>query len=206
MQALVVQSKGIPSERTQFPIFRKPADFNRSSQWKGVHPLIKTFIEFQQPYAGVYPRVGELLWQLHRLNIIDKHRHLHLVTGYYEGTFTEEGGASIRAWRQIQESAPDALFQNVGVVSKGAILARIPRSYVNVNFVPSFEVMFGNTNEVASEHPVRAVIGAIGQTVNDILSTFEEFFFYFDPSRLGRLYKFTNAIDALKQELYVQKR
>lgn len=188
MWALVIQSGNKPSDRTQFPIFRDPKAFHDirrgGSMLKGLKPLIEEVIECYQPYSDAYPHEGDLLWELSRLNNIDKHRHLHLVTGQYEGTFNVRGGSDLQAWRDIQ----DKLFLNVGHVEEGAILAEIPPEYAHIEFVPSFEIAFSETNEFAAGHRVRYTVGNIGVTVEDMLDQFERLFFYKDSSALGRLW------------------
>jgi hypothetical protein len=61
--------------------------------YEGVTPLIKEIIELNQPYSGVYTTAGDLLRELHMLNIIDKHRSLiEGMMGYYDGTYNVHGG------------------------------------------------------------------------------------------------------------------
>jgi len=187
MWALVIVSGTKPSERTQFPIVKDKNSFHDSNRGgkmlNGVSPLIKEVIECYQPYTDVNEYDGEILGELNGLNNIDKHRHLHLVTGHYEGTYNQDE-KDLQAWREIQNN----LFLNIGHVGKGAILAKIPPQYANLNFEPSFELAFSETNEFAPGHRVRGTIQSIGTTVECILDQFERLFFFKDSSALGRMW------------------
>jgi len=187
MWALVIVSGNKPNERTQFPIVKDKDHFHDPKRGgkmlNGANPLIKEVIECYQPFTDVYKYDGELLWELNGLNNIDKHRHLHLVTGHYEGTYNQDE-RDLQAWREIQ----DNLFLNIGHVEKGAILAKIPSQYANLNFEPSFELAFSENNEFAPSHRVRGTIQSIGTTVEGILDQFERLFFFKDSSALGHMW------------------
>lgn len=186
MWALVIISGNRPSEKTQFPIFKDQSAFydrRGGRMLNGVNPLIKQVIECYQPYQDVYQHDGELLWELSRLNNIDKHRHLHVVTGQYEGTFNRDE-SDLEAWRDIQ----GCLFLNIGRVEAGTILAAIPPQYAHIEFVPTFEFAFSETSEFAAGHRVRGTVVGIGVTVECILDQFERLFFFKDSSALGRLW------------------
>jgi hypothetical protein len=187
MWALVIISGNEPTDQTQFPIFRDQSAFRDTRRGgrmlRGVNPLIKQVIECYQPYSDVYSYERELLWELSRLNNIDKHRHLHVVTGQYEGTFNRNE-SDLQTWRDIQ----DSLFLNVGHIEAGTILARISPQYARVEFIPTFEFAFSETNEFAPGHRVRGTVGSIGTTVEDILDQFERLFFFKGSSALGRMW------------------
>jgi hypothetical protein len=87
---LVILDGGTPGEQTYFPIRDSP--FNKKGKFitTNLRPSIKdakilTELEECQPYFGpegmIYPPPHDesLLWLLHRLNIIDKHRLLLVV-------------------------------------------------------------------------------------------------------------------------------
>lgn len=189
MWALVIISEDKPDNQTQFPIFKDKTAFDDHRQGgrmlKGVNPLIRQIIECYQPYHNAYGYEGELLWELSRLNNIDKHRHLHVVTGQYEGAFNRDE-CDLQAWRDIQ----DKLFLNIGRVEAGAILAEIPRQYAHIKFVPTFELAFSETSEFVPGNRVRGEIVGIGCTVESILDQFERLFFFKDSSALGRLWHY----------------
>jgi hypothetical protein len=185
MWALVRISGNEPNEQTQFPIFKDQSAFHSrrcKKMLEGVNPLIGQIIECYQPYMDIYPD-GDILWELNKLNNIDKHRHLHVVTGQYKGTFHRNEN-DWQIWRDIQ----DRLFLNIGHVEKGTILAEIPKQYAHIKFEPTFELAFSENNEFAAGYRVSGTIVAIGCTVDDILDQFERLFFFRDSSALGRLW------------------
>lgn len=76
---LVEAAGNTPTDKTGFPIFDTPAQYKRSSPAKvdGIHKLAKKKLD------GIYPYKSgnRTLWQLHRLDVIDKH-HLLLALGF----------------------------------------------------------------------------------------------------------------------------
>jgi hypothetical protein len=85
---LVLLDGGTPGEQTQFPVLESP--FNKKGQLVAVQlkppvedPKILAALDKAQPYKGPEGEPARFdinpLWQLHRLNIIDKHRLLLVV-------------------------------------------------------------------------------------------------------------------------------
>ena len=86
---------------TQFPVFSEPLDAKARKKFDrqvlGVPDKAIQFIEALQPYnrpAGT-PLASSLLWQLHELNRIDKHRRI-LVRAMFTGISRSTFGVSIR--------------------------------------------------------------------------------------------------------------
>lgn len=86
---LVLLDGGTPNQQTQFPILTKPPTGKKRQplpvQLKPPveNPEILAALDKCQPYKGrdgkILPYQDSPLWQLHRLNIIDKHRLLLVV-------------------------------------------------------------------------------------------------------------------------------
>ncbi len=99
---LVKLNGGKPSEATQFPIRASRISHNVNSQVAnptavavsgGVSAEALKRIEAVQPYTNPRGHDLDLLWQLHRLDVIDKHRHLVLhATAVH--SVSQGGGAS----------------------------------------------------------------------------------------------------------------
>lgn len=74
----VVSGKRLPSNRTQWPVLIAPNPQALVSQTKGIDPEAAQIIEGLQPYHegpdDSYKK--NALWQLHMLDIIDKHRRI----------------------------------------------------------------------------------------------------------------------------------
>ena len=162
---------GEPIERiTQFPIFRSVEAFRASGRvkkmLKGVRPEVQTALDRLQPGGGSDMFSEMLLAYLDHLDIVDKHRHFNLITIVHGGVFPRRG-QDIHIARDIQ----NALFSRVGRVEHGAILARIPREYVNVDFYPTFDVAFGEGQ--AAGESVSRVIYSIRDQVDSLLYDFE---------------------------------
>lgn len=185
MSALIRISGNDPSPQTQFPIYENPTSqdnpWRGESKLKGAKNVIKEIIEAQHM---AYPLAREFLWELHRLNNIDKHIDSLSIAGYYAGTFHKSGKEDLLVWRMIQ----DDLMLNVGPIEPGTVLAQIPREHAHRTFVPSFELAFGDNCEKFKGDDVRGTIGGISDVVTDIHDQFEALFFDNDRSRLGRLY------------------
>ena len=178
--ALVLVSGNTPDETTEFPIFWHRSRFTSSRRVqaisKSVTPEIYAAIKREQPFEG--SPGGLLLWRLHNLHNVDKHRHFNLVTSFYWGALTHP--RDIQIWRAIS----DRLMTNFGRVEQGTELARIPREYVDVDFYPTFAIAFGDETAAPGE-PVEQVVGGIDDLVHNILDQYERAFFFNDPTALG---------------------
>jgi hypothetical protein len=81
---LVIASGGQPSTRTEFPIYKDSAVYQRGTGGVVIYPFLApdvgTFIESLQPYHRGEDAVLHPLWVLHELSNIDKHRTLHIAS------------------------------------------------------------------------------------------------------------------------------
>jgi hypothetical protein len=77
---LVLAAHGTPDTNTAFPVFDDPAKYKAEStrKVKGMRQQAVDAIEAVKPYKGG----NDLLWRLHRLNNIDKHRLLLAVASH----------------------------------------------------------------------------------------------------------------------------
>jgi hypothetical protein len=66
----------------EFPIFKDRQSYEKakSKKLEGMAPLDVRLVDSLQPFTAESPQ-SHPLWLLHRLNIEDKHRRLHVVTG-----------------------------------------------------------------------------------------------------------------------------
>lgn len=173
MWALVYKSGNTPDNFIAFPIFWDEADFLRSRRAKhtmeSVTPEVQAAVKREQPYSG-YTIGGLLVWRLHQLHIVDKHRHFNLVYSFYMGAWGNP--ADLQVWRAIA----NRVMTNLGRVEQGTILARIPREYVHVDFYPTFETAFSEASDAPGE-PVRQVLGGIDDLVHNIVDEYQRLFF-----------------------------
>lgn len=170
MWEVVQRCGGMPIEGiTQFPIFESIDAFRDSERirqvLKGVWPEVQTMLERLQPGGGSNPVTEMLLASVHHLNIVDKHRHPNLMTTAHLGLLPVHG-RDIHIAREIQ----DSLFSGVGRVEQSAILGRIPREHVDVPFVPTFDVAFGEGS--AAGQPVIPLLDSIRAQVESLLHDF----------------------------------
>ena len=80
-QLVVVGSGKEPSRRVEFPIARDHAAYEdgKAKKVEGMRPLAVKHIDNLQPYKGG----NQLLWRIHELDNIDKHRTLFTVAHDY---------------------------------------------------------------------------------------------------------------------------
>ena len=172
MWALVRISGGKPDGTTAFPIYLKRRGFESSGRVQAllasVTPEIRAAIQREQPFEGQVG--GVILWQLNKLQNVDKHRHFNLITSFYWGAFP--GPGDIQIWRSIA----DKLTPNLGRVEQGAELGRIPGELMDMDFYPTFAIAFGD-DTAALGGPVEQVLGGIDDAVHNILDQYERLFF-----------------------------
>jgi len=153
---LVVIAGNEPSRQTAFPIFDKPNEYweGMARKVKGMRQMAIESINRIQPYEGGF---GHALWQLHRLNNIDKHRVLLTIALVNSGRTMTPGeeqqfaerfkrvhgayptGAS--RWRMLRGKAfPVSL-------NAGDILLKVPISEAQEDVRFSFDIAF-NEREV----------------------------------------------------------
>lgn len=89
-----------------FPIGENLTDFNsrKSRYTKGMAASARVAIDGVQPYKGG----SDILWQLHALNLIDKHRALITAGSAFRSM---DIGAVI--WREFRATFPESAVQNI---------------------------------------------------------------------------------------------
>jgi len=171
---LCVVSGGTIDNNTAFPIWDpvnvSDVDAQITRKIPRASAEVILGIKTLQPYKG---GKGDILWRLHMLDIIDKHRLLI-------------AGAAVADWIDLRYRRwePDWLFPDLtrpiklpprGVAFKhGAKLLRVPRierekTTMNVDPKFRFQVAFG---EVLEGEPVIPALDKFVDRVNDVISTF----------------------------------
>jgi hypothetical protein len=147
---LVIASDGTPSNRTQFPFHKSRAFWNESTRARepvriDIHPGIRSDIiqavEAVQPYHGTFETT--LLWWMHELDNIDKHRQLVVtasaVRGFGRSAFLASGATNPLGGRPDINRQP--LKHNQVVLS---IPHDPPRQELDPNLYFMLGVEFGN--------------------------------------------------------------
>jgi hypothetical protein len=81
------------AEFSEFPVFKDRGawDCDHAKKLPGVSPKVLTQVKWLQPYRR--REEEDPLWAIHRLDILDKHRRLNVVTAALEGSsYAIEGG------------------------------------------------------------------------------------------------------------------
>jgi hypothetical protein len=148
--ALVRQNQASPSKFTEFPIFDQPISTRKlearfDGKVKGMRHEVANQIKDIRPYQGG----DNLLWRLHRLNIIDKHNMLVTVFGNITAVnglppVADQWNGNL--WASIP-GVPSALKQG------DEFSIEIPGVKVDKNTNFFAEVVF-NEPEVAEGYPV----------------------------------------------------
>lgn len=82
--SLIVHHGIAPTNRHEFPVFLDEVDYRRSAPKKlaglssGALDEFESLQPFRSPVAGLEPQV-QPLWLLHQMDVVDKHRLLHVV-------------------------------------------------------------------------------------------------------------------------------
>lgn len=180
--ALVIASGSEPNSKTAFPIFDTPEAFSEMSRGKvpGLGKMALETLDRVQPYKKGW---GNWAWQLHKLDIIDKHRLLLTVstipvarsilpsekTAYNNGK-TIIGPTSL-FFRQmvLADSAPV-----IETVKAGHELARFPASeeYEKVGF--AFDIAIDEA-EVVKGMPTFLLLRKFSSEVLNVINDFARF-------------------------------
>lgn len=166
---LVNRKTLVSEERPSFPILD-----NRGS-WASVHPDklpgVPTeplaLIERLQPYNGAPG--SDVLWNIHQLDIIDKHRRLHLVSATVEGTHWGAVGA------QLDDVEPGiGPFVDGAVVGRFRLIPDVPdeKMHMQTNF--EFGIAMGE-REPGGGRPVLPLLHRYRAFVGGVVSLFEPF-------------------------------
>ncbi|HSH59159.1 MAG TPA: hypothetical protein VK988_05850 [Acidimicrobiales bacterium] len=162
---------GPPPPMTEFPVFSDRTAYLSESprKLKGIGAQPQALIESLQPYHFPEPD-GSLLWMLHRLSNIDKHRLLHLT-----------GGAIGSSHFQIPPGAELMHRMFCAPFEDNAEFARFilpnPDTVVDMDVHPAFGIAF-------DKYPLNAdgvffvdeVLRAIMDFVSSVVPSFDPFF------------------------------
>ena len=162
--ALVNRETLVSEKDPAFPIL------DNSDAWKSVHPQklpgippkALALIERLQPYNRT--PVGDVLGNIHELDIRDKHRRLNLVNATIEGTHWGAEGAEIEVEPTDAGIGP---FVDGAVVGRWRLVPDVPdqKMHMQTNFV--FGITMGEGEPCAGRpvlamlHRYRAVVGAV---------------------------------------------
>lgn len=146
--ALVSAAGGTPDKYVSFPIFDTPKAYNDFSRdrLKGVHQYCLQTIDNMQPYKQGF---GHWAWQLHQLDIIDKHRLLLTVATMAVGrTMTVREQAAFEARQTFigprahaaKQYARAASSPNIVPVEAGYELATFPIAEVRQPIGFAFDI------------------------------------------------------------------
>jgi hypothetical protein len=147
--------------RNQFPVFTTDRKFQRhvTEYTQGMLPGMVRRVELTQPYKRTNRPKLHPLWLAHALDVIDKHRELHM------------GLASVHT-RLI---FPGEAVPASSLLEPGTELSRVPAEQMEVQFAPVVEVAF--RDGPARAEPVAEVLRQILVEVGIVLERFRETFF-----------------------------
>ena len=134
--------------QTAFPLFGNATKYSqqRAAKLGGMAATVQTAIDELQPCNGT--NQYQIFWRkcLEFHSNVDKHRHFGLTTFATLGGFWDPG-----------LPMNSASFIHAGPVSRGTILARVPRDQGDVRFLPVFEIAFSDGPAIDG-NPERAVV------------------------------------------------
>lgn len=148
---LVLANDGTPTKRTEFPVFKDEAEFKSGSprRMAGMSDSARAVITALQPFNAVPEDPDNaILWKIHDLNLIDKHRLPHLICLWL-------------AWVKVEAVVgPDGRFEPVlirGCMEDDAVLIRAlwdptktpPGTNMKMDFELSVDVALRNPGQVA---------------------------------------------------------
>jgi hypothetical protein len=118
---LTIRHCGAPVRGSEFPVFDDRDKFQQYAPRKirGLREITRTIIEQLQPYNLRKEGTREsILWWLHQLSIIDKHRTVHLCR-------IQASQAQIMFIRDVTFKSERGITQTIpGILADGAVLAR----------------------------------------------------------------------------------
>jgi hypothetical protein len=165
--SLVEANQGKPPDKTAFPISTKPNGYKDyfNTKTKGMSDQAKKIIENEQPINAKNQIRGNRLALLKELDDIDKHRHIHI-------TLTAIDGGVFVPGLPVLVGTSNSYFIHTGPIIDKTILARIPKEYKNVNFIPSFDISFESGVSCEGESVISILI-AFDQLVAEIINRFD---------------------------------
>lgn len=179
--AILNRASGAAAEKTAFPICLTPEKFRDATKGK-VAPFISgtalTEIEKLQPYATGNAGADDVIWALHQLDIIDKHRLLLVTVSKFRPTsfsitvpsrehFTRE--MTPGHWKTSVDGAEIMRFDLSKAIKQPG--------KVNVQVQTASTVLIEDTGQVCDGLPVEAVLSDCIQHAIHIIGTFQEMFF-----------------------------
>lgn len=165
--ALVAANGGTITDNTGFPVSYTLEHFESTAIRKidGASGEAIAFIKSLKPYKGG----NDLLWALHRLDIIDKHRFFITIASVNTAITIKGGPLSIDCFfpddTSLVRTLPAARALKNGAVLFRINRAQMPPMYVDPEF--RFQIAFG---EVLEGQPVLAGVYQIAAMVKRIVS------------------------------------
>lgn len=179
---VTVANGGIPNSQTCFPIFDSGKAYTDMSRKKlpGLTPYILDAFDRLQPYRGGF---GHWAWQLHRLDIVDKHRLLLTISTIPVGrSMLPSEKAAYQSRRSyvgpashfIQQLLLAASAPRIPAVKVGDELARYPATeeYSNVGF--AFDVAIDETG-IVEGMPTFLFLRNVSDEVSKVIRDFASF-------------------------------
>lgn len=177
---LVLANGGRPNERTGFPISKSANEFEAKGRGKikGASEEAVCLIEALKPYAGG----NDVLWRLHQLSIVDKHRLL-VPVGTAHRNIIQDFSVLLRNLRPDWDIPPIQVALNPAdrqfPLKDGAEVYRIkaqaldPQVDMNPQF--TFEIAFGE-GEIVQGEPVLPTLHQVVNFVEKTIDIFAPFF------------------------------
>jgi len=166
---LVLRSGGIPTNGTEFPIFRDPGKYASKDPRKlaGMQPEIVAAVDAAQPCNRVANPLAHPLWWLQDLGNIDKHQELHLIIAAAEGGF-------------FVPPLPGNLVFEVrpytGRLQRETELLRMPPEQVHVQYGPIFGIEVDIPDAPIYRRNLVYLLDSISAEARATLSGFRRFF------------------------------
>ena len=160
----------IPSEATEFPIFRDGPSYNRARARKigSLSVAAQSIIDGLQPYLGATPE-NDMLWVLHRLVNDDKHRLPHLVGAAPTGIAVGD-----RRGRDMAVEIRVGPFDEQTIVGR-VIFLNAAENDMEVQTTVRFDIAFP-ADSAAKGRLIRPELVSFGNRVEEIVRKFESFF------------------------------
>jgi hypothetical protein len=172
---LVLANGGTPDTATAYPISKSAATFEKTMvRVKGLSQEAQNLIRATKPYQGG----NEVLWQLHQLDIVDKH-HLLVPVGAAHRNIVVDVSAELRRLKPDWEipAMPLALrpADRQYPLQDGAELFRVmaaARSSADMSPQFTFEIAFGEGDIVRGE-PLVPTLQQFATSVQDVVEPFK---------------------------------
>ena len=170
-------------DKVYFPVYEADDKYNaeRPNKVEGVFaPAAVRILDDLKPYAAG----NDLLWKLHKLNNIDKHRHLSVVACALESVGLLISGAGFNPPEnaaRFDMLKPQSAGDELRVIEDGAVVCAygsftppgcLPVSNVDMNLQAIFEIVFGEPRVVRGE-PVLHLLHQLTGLTDGIVSLFE---------------------------------